>query len=679
VEKELRSKPIFLILIFILLAIGPGSPAQADEPAKINVFEPAECMFEFPIFSVIPPGSLGFECGFVTVPEQHENPEGSTLRLAVAVLPSAAENPAPDPLFLAQGGPGGSSLEIFPFLAFFQGQSIRAERDIVIFDQRGTLYSEPNLICPEIDALVRETIDLYLPPDEAERRTLAAYQACGERLTAEGINLAAFNTLENAADIESVRRALGYDKINYYGVSYGTLLGLQYMRSYPDSLRSVILDAVVPTQGSFLNETAVSAQRAFEELTMLCAADIACNTAYPHLEDVIFEVVDRLNENPISVPVIDPDTGQTYQAVVDGDLFISILFQTMYSASLLPALPAIVYNTRDWDYEALSTLLPFLLLQTTFSQGMYQTVVCAEDSDFDPEMMPDQGVRPQLVRLMKQDNKTILAICRLWRIPYLGAAVNEPVFSRVPTLLLSGQFDPITPPGFAEIAARTLPNSYLYTFPDTSHGAAFGGSFCADQILLDFLANPGQPPAAGCIDAEPIDVDFPTPATVIMTPALQNILGLFEGQNLGSFGLMIASLAGLLSFIPIWPALYLIRLLFKRPTPANRPHPAVGCSASLLVFLMASLSLLFVISLFGLILSNNEATLLLGIPRTAIPFFTLPPLLLLLSLAMLLITAAVWLHGYWSVWRRLYYSLLTLSALLFTAVLIRWEMLTVLI
>jgi pimeloyl-ACP methyl ester carboxylesterase len=667
-------------LLLILLLWPLASPVEADSPARRSqgqytaAFAPSECMFEFPIGKYLAPASMGFKCGYVTVPEQHSDPTGPTIQLAVAILPGSAENPVPDPLFMAQGGPGGSSLELFPL--FMLNNPIHRQRDIVIFDQRGTLYSKPNLLCPELDELTKETLELDLSEEEGERLSLEAYKACGDRLTSQNVNLAAYNSLENAADIEAVRIALGYDKINFYGVSYGTLLGLHYMREFPNSLRSVILDAVVPVQDSFLNQTARSANRAFKEITQLCAADSDCNTAYPDLENVTFEVMAALNKTPVTLPVTDPDTGKTYQTIVNGDLFINALFLALYDPSQLPIFPVIVYNTRAGDYTLLSRLLPVLIFQPTVSVGMYQTVVCAEETNFNPETMPTEGVRPELAALMKDSNLSLLQVCNLWQVPKLGPEANEPVVSDIPTLLLSGRFDPITPAYFADTVARTLSHSYLYTFPDTSHGAFLFNS-CAISIALDFLNNPDSAPNAGCIAAEPTTFDIPTPAKVIMTPAMANVLDLLNGNNLSSLAWLLLGLLGQLSWVLIWPLAYLIRTIRGKPAPQNSAPPVIAWSARALVMSVSSLSLLFIGGIIGLIFSSDLSTLLVGVPKTAAPLFVVPLLLLILVLGLISIAVILWIKGYGSAWGRLYYTLLTLAAMVLIAVLAQWGMLTI--
>lgn len=665
----------FFAFLLVLLVLIPGAPARAEMPARqpTAAFEPTECMFEFPIVKFLRPAWFGIKCGYVTVPERHSDPNGPTIQLAVAVLPGIGAASAPDPLFMAQGGPGGSSLELFPLLML--GSAIREKRDIVIFDQRGTYYSKPNLLCPELDELTKETLDRDLSTEEAERLSLDAYQACGERLTGEGVNLAAYNSLENAADIDSVRVALGYDKINFYGVSYGTLLGLHYMRDFPDSLRATVLDAVVPTQDSFLNQAALSANRAFNEVTQLCANDPDCNAAYPNLEDVIYEVMDKLNETPITLSISDPKSGQSYQTIVNGDLFINTLFLTLYDPSQLPIFPAIVYSTRAGDYTQLTRLLPLLIFQPTVSAGMYQAVVCAEEVNFDPEKMPVNGVRPELATLMQDGNSMVLQVCDLWKVPKLGAVANEPVASSVPTLLLSGRFDPITPSYFAEAAAATLSHSYAYTFPNTSHGA-FLFSACANEIMQDFLDNPEAAPDDGCIAAAPTTFEIPTPAKVVMTPAVANVIDVLNGNNLSSLGLFLLSLVGLLSIVLVWPLAYMIRRI-RKAEPRARPPAAVAWSALGLVLLVGALGVLLLAGLVTLIFSGDISTLLIGVPKMAAPLFVVPPLLAILTVVMVAVTVILWVRGYWSAWRRVYYTLLTLAALTLVGVLVQWDMLTV--
>lgn len=162
-------------------------------------------------------------------------------------------------------------------------------------------------------------------------------------LAAEGIDLKQYNTLTNAADLEDLRLALGYEQWNLLGSSYGTRLALTAMREYPQGIRSVVLDSTRPLQ---INEsqTPADAERAFQTLFRGCAADPTCNAAYPDLERVFYDLVEQLNTKPVTLPGIDPFTGRTYDVLINGDTMISTLFQAMYSTEIIPLLPRAIYD-----------------------------------------------------------------------------------------------------------------------------------------------------------------------------------------------------------------------------------------------------------------------------------------------------------------------------------------------
>ena len=342
----MRIAKLLLPLLLLVMAL----PVAAQD--GIGTFRAAECPFE------LAAGSATVSCGYVTVPEFHAKPEGSTIELAVAVISSTAASPAPDPLVMAQGGPGGSTLDLFgPTMAEAGGLGafFLDQRDIVLIEQRGTLYSVPNLVCDEGFDLLVETIDQNLTLEEAIELTNQADFACRERLISEGINLSAYNSLENAADVPVVMDALGYDTFNYYGISYGTMLAQHVMRDYPDRLRSVILDAVVPLNENFVPEVAARADRIFERVFATCQAQQRCSTNFPDLEARFLELVNQLNDSPAVVPLEDPDTGIVYNAVVNGDSVVSLLFNAMYVTPLIPSVPRYMDEMTNGDFTWIET------------------------------------------------------------------------------------------------------------------------------------------------------------------------------------------------------------------------------------------------------------------------------------------------------------------------------------
>ena len=367
-----RLIPALIVALLLVLLAAPAGPVAAQDTP--GAFIPAPCMFEGIELgpTTLDGAALGFECGYVVVPLRHAEPDGATIRLPVAVRRATAG--APDPLLLAQGGPGGDAFKVFSILVQPTGD-LSTSRDIVIFNQRGTPYAEPELTCPETDAALADI--LAADSEEGERLYNEAMAACYDRLLAEGIDLSAFNSLENAADVPLIARALGYDEYNFYGVSYGTLLGLHLMRNHPEGLRSVILDSVVPPDVNFLSEIAASEDRVFGEVFAACAADPACAAAYPNLEARFVALVRQYDAKPASLTLTDPETGQVYDTVLDGRGLRSVLHQLLYVPRMAAVLPRLISDIEAGDLRYLEAMWPLLVFDQLVAEGMYYSVVCA--------------------------------------------------------------------------------------------------------------------------------------------------------------------------------------------------------------------------------------------------------------------------------------------------------------
>ena len=186
------------------------------------------------VFALSVEDGSGVACGYVTVPLRHDEPGGASIALATVILPATAPTPRPDPLFIAQGGPGGSTIGTYAE-ALLANPEIRptTSRDLVLWDQRGTLHSKPALLCPELGEQLRADAGSGASEADSMAASIAAARACGRRLAEETGDLSAFNSAENAHDVEALRLALGYEAINFYGVSYGTELGQFLMRQHP--------------------------------------------------------------------------------------------------------------------------------------------------------------------------------------------------------------------------------------------------------------------------------------------------------------------------------------------------------------------------------------------------------------------------------------------------------------
>ena len=636
-----KNTTLFAVLLLALLALllaPPAHPAAAQTADTPGAFIPAPCMFEGIELgpTTLDGADLLYECGYVVVPLRHANPDGPTIRLPVAVRRAAAG--APDPLLLAQGGPGGDAFEVFSLLVQ-PTSAISTSRDIVIFNQRGTPYAEPELTCPETDAALAGI--LAADSEEGERLYNEAMAACYDRLRAEGIDLSAFNSLENAADVPLIARALGYEEYNFYGVSYGTLLGLHLMRNHPEGLRSVILDSVAPTDVNFLSEIAASEDRVFGEVFAACTADPACAAAYPNLEERFYALVARFNDTPVDLTLTDPETGQKYDTYLDGRGLRSVLYQLLYVPRMAAVLPRVIADIEAGDLRYIEAMWPLLVFDQLVAEGMYNSVICAEDADIDLAAIPLAGLRPEIAATAFDDLQSIIDGCVRWQVDPLPASVDAPVVSDIPTLLLSGRFDPVTPPAFAQAAAAGLSNATVLVDPTAAHGVAFQ-SECVNGIILDFLADPSATPDSSCL-AETAPLAF-VPPDAITLPLLADVNQL-RPRVLVAFGVAAVLLLVVLSPFLLWPIVTLVRAFGdKREERSAADRRARWLSRGLLLA-FGALAFVFGVGLLGFIiasLTNLTLATALVLPASAAPLLWLPIVLLLLAVGVVVTLVLLW-------------------------------------
>src|SRR5947209_463527 len=219
-------------------SVATAAPTHA--PAPTSAFQPAACPFQ--LGAGIVEGQM-LNCGYVTVPENRSVSNGRTVRLAVAIFKSqhSVPNPANSyPVIRLDGGPGGPSLDDWAhYITSSNYNTFVYDQDLIMFDQRGTGHSQPSLNCPEFLQLQYNTINRHLSRAESDRLNVLAAQTCYTRLSTSGIDLNAYNTLENAADVRDIIQALGYKQATLYGVSYGTRLALTVTRLYPSVIHAV--------------------------------------------------------------------------------------------------------------------------------------------------------------------------------------------------------------------------------------------------------------------------------------------------------------------------------------------------------------------------------------------------------------------------------------------------------
>ena len=460
-----RALTAWLFIVFLSASLFAGEP-----PVRSGAWQQTDCS----VFQIKTEGR-DVECGFITVPRRHAEPTGPAIRLATVIVKSDAEKRAPEPLFVAQGGPGGSSIKSFAqlFVSFPELRPAR-NRDLVVWDQRGTFFSRPALLCPEVSKAELEAMTDTKNRSESEKDELEseAFRACGERLAREATDLSAFNTVENANDVEAIRQALGFDRITFYGASYGTELGQYLMRQHPANLRAVVLDAVVPTQFNLVTQVSSVKQRIAQKYFQGCEREAACREAYPDLTKRLLTLLDRFDRQPVQLSMRDPKNPEkTLTVKLTGEMLADALYQALYIRDVRSLIPYIIDRADRGDFTFISgLLLPLQLNNDDHAIGMYTTVLCAERGDSNPSTIRTSGFNPRLVRTELKDAQAQIEVCKNWNIELLSRDVLDPVKSDVPTLLLSGDFDPITPPAFATQVAGGLSRATLVTFPRGAHG-----------------------------------------------------------------------------------------------------------------------------------------------------------------------------------------------------------------
>jgi len=481
-----------IALTFAVLALTTLAPTGCAAPAPPHRRDPVA-----PEVLRLEPCSLpGLDrpvrCGSLAVLEDRARGRGRTIALNVVVIPARGARRAPDPVFVIAGGPGqgAATPPVAPYVAR-ELAAVNETRDLVLVDQRGTGRS--NSLACDLGTGVRAALSGGpLAPENGFR--LAECRRALERRA----DLRLYTTPLAMDDLDEVRAALGYDRINLFGASYGSRAALVYMRQHPERVRSVVLRAVAPMGYNIPVDGAISAQQALDRLLADCAAEAGCAAAYPRLGDALRDVPARLGAAPVPVQVPDGAAKELVDVRITGDLFAAMVYVVLLSAEYSRQLPFIVHRAHAGDFT------PFVRFAVPVSQasyglvswGMYLSVVCAEDV---PRITPERMAAVKGTFLAAAV-PAIVRACADWPRGALPSGYHDPVASAAPTLLLSGELDPANAPRWGEEALRYLPNGRHVVLPGTAHGPSFPG--CAGALVAQFIdAGSAAALDPGCVQA----------------------------------------------------------------------------------------------------------------------------------------------------------------------------------
>ncbi len=411
-------------------------------------------------------------CGSLPVFENRDTRQGRTINLRIVVLPAIGNDARPDPLFFLAGGPGQGAAQMARVVreAF---RRVQTTRDVVLVDQRGTGKSNPLNCTAESDSLR----DLNEPDHvglDRLRKCLAGYDADPRFYT----------TTIAMDDLDDVRAHLGYDLINLYGGSYGTRAALVYLRQHQSRVRSVILDGVAPPDMRLPLYFARDAQRALDRLLIDCEAERACRAQYPNLAARTRALFARLDQAPARVRLTHPRTGVAEDVSVNAAFVANVVVSALYSPMFSSLVPELLKRAEANDFQGLLAMgLIGESVGQNMSAGMQLSVICAEDR---PRVTPEDTTRESAASVFAAHLlASRMKACDFWPKGTVPANYYEPVSSAVPTLILSGDLDPVTPPSWGDQVARHLTNARHIIVPGTGHGAI--GTGCGLRLAREFI------------------------------------------------------------------------------------------------------------------------------------------------------------------------------------------------
>ena len=413
-------------------------------------------------------------CGKLTVFENRETRSGRTIDLNIVVLPAFDQKNKADPLFDLAGGPGEAATGAADFYAG-PGKEYRRRHDVVLVDQRGT--GQSNRLSISQDKTPQHYLSEMYPVDYVrEMRHALEHRA----------DVTKYTTSIAMDDLDDARAWLGYDKINLFGLSYGTRAVLVYMRRHPDHVRSAILMGVAPIDLKMPLHHSESAMRAMDLLLSECEQDATCHVAFPQIRDDWKNVLAQMEKQTARVEYSAP--GETAQTTVEiqRDVFAEKIRTWMYDRDKAARIPLIIHHAADGDFapflqQAMAPSIPDFI-----ADGLYLSVTCAEDVPFinQEEAAALNANNPFGNYRVFQQTRA----CAMWPRGEIPTNFLEPVRSNAPVLIFSGNMDPVTPPKYGEEVAQYLPNSRHVIIPEAGHGP-FGLSDpgCIDRIAIEFL------------------------------------------------------------------------------------------------------------------------------------------------------------------------------------------------
>jgi pimeloyl-ACP methyl ester carboxylesterase len=497
-----RSLPSLVVAfsMAMLATTGTASSAPLYQGARLDrsQLEPFDCTRA----GFATPAPSNAVCGWITLPEDSADADnGHTVRIGVAVARATGANPQPDPIVFLQGGPGLSIVESTAAAAQTAFATTIQTRDLVMIDQRGTGLSEPRLDCPEVVSFERAAV---ARPTDDNQGYDDSVGACIDRLHSQDIDLSTYTSSQSGRDIVAVTRALGYPRINLYGLSYGARLGLTIMRDTDQDgyVRSAALSGVFGPEADAMQVPIGLGQR-LDLLFDDCAATVACNTKYGDLRAILRDLLVGLRSRPLPMDV--DVAGQKLHALANANTLLDALLDSLQDSTAIAALPSALTALAQGDTSLLGRGVTAELNATTdVAIGANLAILCQEQYLLispEEQAADAAAVNPAFASAAPrfvQDSFNAPDRCATLGFAAAPASERAPVSGNVPVLTISGRYDPLTPPEWADRATADFGTRYPYVLPFAGHDSALA-SLCPVAIVEAFFVEPSRAPDTRCI------------------------------------------------------------------------------------------------------------------------------------------------------------------------------------
>ncbi len=573
--------------------------------------------------------------GHIIVPETRDSINNRQLKIAFCVLEGSNKEGIKNPIIMLPGGPGFGMIGATPYIFDSPNYEERFKNhDVVLFDPRGCGQSEPDL-CPEMDLPINEYRYLLgMSQKEMDDEYMVVLEKCLDSLALKKVDLNAYGSDEVAQDIEDLRVSLGVAQWNIMGGSYGTRYGQAVIRNFPESVRSAVFGGLVPTVKSFSDDNLKSFSRSLQLVIDKCNNDPDCKSVFGDLEKKLFEGLNYYNEHPLIVGPDQQNVLQGREAVVTGDLIASGLFTLLYDQNGIEIVPQLIQAVSDKKNWVIAGFVNSLGMTFGDSESDMALFIRLNDNPNyrGPTSINDyEGFTKKLAPFFYFPKMmTETEIAKLSGIE-IDTLQDIPIKSNVPTLLNTGNLDPITPPDNATITSTYLTNSVVMNFPGYGHGVNNHKGF--SEMITAFYKNP----------VLPVNIED----CIAETAPLKLISGISYNKGISQVGakfimgkelevyilLGIGAILILIGFFT-YPILVLIRKLKKREsifTLNNYWFPWI---------LNALLVLFFVLLYFGLMASMDRNSYILGFGMLS----SYDWIFWIMALVLLLLIRSLWLR-----------------------------------